>query len=401
MLTPIASDWPWWRGVNRDNLAGDSQPLVRWSLSQGVLWKVDVPGLGHASPVIRGEQIFLFSADEATQEQFLLCLNRTTGKPLWRVVLYSGGFMDKQAKNSHASCTPACDGERVYLAAANSDAIKVSAVKMDGTLAWQAEAGPFVSEWGYGSSIVIDGSLVYVVGDNAGFKFGRLRATSFLAAFRRDTGEMVWRIARPEERSYGTPLVATFGRRRQLVMAGHKGLFSYDPGTGEQIWFCKWDAKRTANTPALWQNSVIATANSWGTKEVICVRGDGNGDISNSQVLWRTTSIGVDVPSPLVVGDRLYLADDRGFVDCLEASTGKQYWRERVCRTAVSSSPVWAAGHIYLGDESGNVYVFTDALKYDLVARNSLEEELLASPVFSGERIYLRTVHHLWCIGRH
>jgi outer membrane protein assembly factor BamB len=399
LLPPGTLDWPWWRGINRDNIATTSHPLVQWSSSEGLLWKVAVPGLGHASPVIRGDQIFLFSADDATQEQFLVCLNRDTGESLWRVVLHRGGFMAKEAKNTHASCTPACDGERVYIATANSDAVKVSAVNIDGTIAWQMDAGPYVSEWGYGSSTVIDGSLVYVVGDNAGFKFGRIVATSFLAALRRDTGEIVWRIARPEERSYGTPVVATLAGRRQLIMAGNKGIFSYDPGTGEQLWFCKWESRRTANTPAIWHDCVIATANSWGAKDTICVRAAGTGDVTNSQVVWRTNTLGVDVPSPLVVEDRLYLADNSGLVMCLAVATGKQHWRERVCRHNVFSSPFAAAGNIYLGDEEGNVVVFKDAMKYTLAARNALGEGFYASPVVSGDRLYLRSEHHLWCIG--
>jgi len=400
-LAPLATDWPWWRGVNGDNVARDSHPLRQWSPNQGVLWKVEVPGLGHASPVIRGDQVFLFSADEAAQEQFLLCLNRNTGVQLWRVVLHTGGFMVKAAKNTHSSWTPACDGERVYVATANSDAVKVSAVNMDGTIAWQVDAGPFVSEWGYGSSTVLDGDLVYVVGDSAGFKIGRIVATSFLAAFRRDTGEMVWRIARPEERSYGTPVVATFVGRRQLVMAGPEGVFSYDPRTGEQIWHCKWEVNRTANTPALWHDCVIATACTWGKKDTVCVRGIGKGEVADTEVVWRTKSPATDVPSPLVAGDRLYLVDDKGMVSCLDVSTGKRHWQERVCQNTVSSSPLWAADHIYLGDESGRVYVFKDSKEYQMVARNSFDEGLFASPAVSGDRLYFRTEHHLWCIGPH
>ena len=213
--------------------------VTEWSESRNILWKVPVPGNGHASPIVCGGQVFIATADEQHQTQSLLCFDRQTGKPLWSRVIHTGGFMQKHAKNSQASATPACDGQRVFVPFLHAGGLWVTAVDLAaGDILWQTEAGPFVSEHGYGSSPVIWGSFVLVSGDSIG--------GGFLAALNRQTGALAWRRQRPNDGangSYGSPLIANLAGKPQLIQSGAGKVSSYDPATGEMFWRCDGPAQ--------------------------------------------------------------------------------------------------------------------------------------------------------------
>ena len=302
--------------------------------------------------------------------------------------------MAKHVKNSFASSTPICDGQRVYVAFARGDAIYVVAVKLDGTIGWKAEAGPIVSEWGYASSPALFGNNIIVVGDSGGT---RLKATSFLAALDRNTGNIVWRVRRTEAPSYGVPLVAEIAGRSQLVIAGTKSVISYDPRTGETLWTFGISAQRIANSLAYDETGVIA-AHKEGGRETLRIRADGFGDVTMTHATWRNKATSCDVPSPLVVNGRVYVADDSGVVSCLKLSDGKRLWKERVAKTGVSSSPTAIGNNIYLADEVGDVHIFEDADEYRPVSVVETGSPIFASPVVSGDCLLIRTVGHLWCI---
>jgi outer membrane protein assembly factor BamB len=222
---------------------------VSWSASANVAWKAAIPGRGHASPVIRGDRIYVATADEDAGVQSLLCYERSSGSLLWNREVHRGGLMARHDKNSHASSTPATDGRRVYVAFVNHDALWLSAVAADGGLAWRTRVGPFVSEWGYGSSPVLYRGLVIVAGENKGSKLAHVTGLcSYLAAVRARDGEVVWRVRRPRAFSYGTPAVSRLCGRDQLVLAGAEAVTAYDPATGAELWHCPWPAGRTAGS---------------------------------------------------------------------------------------------------------------------------------------------------------
>src|SRR4051794_10149099 len=163
-VTP--GDWPWWRGPALDGKSTDRDAPTKWSPTENIAWKADVLGRGHSSPAVCGDKVFLTTADETAQKQFLLAFDRKTGKSLWTTLAHQGEFLRKNPKNSHASATPACDGERVYSVFVNHGGLHVTATDLDGKIVWQVEAGAFRSEHGYGSSPVLYKSLVIVNGDN-------------------------------------------------------------------------------------------------------------------------------------------------------------------------------------------------------------------------------------------
>jgi hypothetical protein len=193
-IEPAATDWPNWRGADQTGIALSDAP-IEWSASKNVVWSVDVPGKGHSSPTVWGDKVFLATADEGAKTISLLAFSREKGDLLWTCPLHQGGFMHVHGKNTQASATAACDGKQVYWIAMVKDAIWLSAVTIEGKIAWQTEVGPFVSMHGYGSSPVLYNGLVIVQGDSNG--------PGWLSAINAQTGEIHWRVQRGSVRALG------------------------------------------------------------------------------------------------------------------------------------------------------------------------------------------------------
>lgn len=385
IVRPGAEDWPWWRGVKMDGHAQGPPPPVFWSEQENIVWKMEVPGRGHASPVLWGERIFLATADEARQTQSLVCVRRSDGAMLWQTELHRGGFMHSDRKNSHATPTPACDGERVFTAFMTQGGIWVSAVSVEGKILWQKKAVPFQSEYGYASCPLVWGELVIVAADNP--------LPSQLTALDRATGEVAWQTPRAKGNSYGSPVVARIAGRPQLLLNGQGTVAAYDPASGRPIWHCRGLDSFTVSTVA-WHGELVFAGSDAG---VLCVRANGAGDVTGSHVEWRRTARSY-VPSPLVVGDYLLVVQDSGFLTCFDAATGRQHWKERLGGN-ISASPVAAGELVYLPNESGRTYVFKPGRTFELVAENDLNGTFLASPVIAGGRLHLRSDRFLYCIG--
>ena len=192
-----------------------------------VVWQADVPGRGHATPSIWGEQVFVATADEGQQTKSLLCYDRPSGALVWNREIHRSGFMHIHSKNSQASATPACDGRHVYCAFMVNEGIWLNAVDLAGQIAWQQKAGDFRSKHGYGSSPLIYKSLVIVAADNDG--------GGFLAALHSESGKIAWKIPRERSASFGTPVLANVAGREQLLLSGQSSVISYNPVTGEEL----------------------------------------------------------------------------------------------------------------------------------------------------------------------
>ncbi|MBI5685073.1 MAG: PQQ-binding-like beta-propeller repeat protein [Verrucomicrobia bacterium] len=395
-LPPIrvaAADWPWWRGPKLDNIAPAPQtPPTRWSATENVLWKSDVPGRGHGSPAIWGERIFLPTADETAETQFVLCFDRRSGRKLWQTELHRGGFPKKHSKNSFASPTPACDGERVFLPFVAENGFWLASLDMDGKVVWKNRLGDFHSMHGYGASPVFYKSSVIVVADHV--------KGSFIAALHRRTGEVVWRASRDDYRlgTYASPSVGRVAGREQLFIQGPFKVFSYDPASGKLLWTCDGPSESTCSNISFDDERVYACA-GFPKRNFLCIRADGSGDVTKTHVVWRRDGNCAYVPSLLLTDGLLYMAVDEGKLVCFEAKTGKVVWEDKV-RGKFSASPVLAGGHIYLASEAGVTFVFKAGRQFELAAENDLADGGFATPVVLGGRIYLRTLHHLYCIGK-
>lgn len=396
-LVPSGSDWPCWRGTSGHNVAVGSSPPLTWSISENVQWKTSLPGRGHSSPCLWGDQIFVTTADDAAQTISLLCLEQGTGQIRWKTDLHQGGFVKIHDKNSQASSTPACDGRFVYIASSIKGGLWVTAVDIRGQIAWQREAGPYSSEWGYGSSVALYKSLVIIAGDNRGDSVDRLMGSSWLAALQTRTGEIQWRVKRVEGDSFGTPIVAHVAGRDQLLLAGKESVLSYDPATGNVVWKYLWASKRTANTVAFDEHYVFASTRQ-PQSELVCIRADGEGDVTASHGVWREKRAASDVPSPCTRDGRLFVVGDDGVLTGLDASDGRVLWKRRL-GGGVSASPVIAGEHLFCCNEAGQTFVIRLDGRGEIVAENSLGEGIMASPIVSGNQIFIRTLTDLYCLS--
>lgn len=339
--------------------------------------------------------MFLTTAE--AEEISLLCFNGDSGALLWRTSVYQGPFMKRHDKNSQASATPACDGRFVFVPWIADQKLWVAAVELNGRLRWKAQAGPFVSQWGYAASPVCHNDLVIVAADNSGNAVANLAAvTSYMAALDARSGEVRWRVRRIPHASYGTPVVGQVAGRPQLLLAGHDRISAYDPSTGRELWFCRWTARRTANTIAFADNHVVASA-TFEEPQVVCVRGDGTGDVTD-KLLWTVRRGATDVPSPLVHDGHVYLVNDRGVASCIALDGGDIAWQERL-EGAFSASPTRVGRRIYATNEDGTTYVFAASPMFELLATNPLGDPVFASPVPHANGLLIRGANFLWRLG--
>ena len=302
--------------------------------------------------------------------------------------------MKMHPKNSHASATPAIDGERVFIQFMVQDGIWLTALDFDGQIAWQKKVGAFKSVHGFGPSPLLYKSLVIVAGDNPD--------GSFLTALNRKTGDVVWQAPRPNLQSFASPVVAHVCGRDQLLITGPYQVGSYDPNTGEELWTCEGPTKVAATT-MVWDDELVYASAGYPDKNLLCIRADGSGDVTETHLVWQQRGKATYVPSLLLHEGLLYMVNDGGVVQCFESKTGDVVWDDKL-DGGFSSSPMLAGGNIYVANEDGKLYVFKPGRKFELVAKNDLGTDGsgdggFASPVFLDNRIYLRTLHALYCLG--
>ncbi|MFO0872172.1 MAG: PQQ-binding-like beta-propeller repeat protein [Pirellulales bacterium] len=390
-------DWPWWRGPARNGWSPSSATApTTWSDAQHVLWRVPLPGRGHSSPIVVGERIYLTTADTRQQIHTVLALERATGRQVWKVDVSQGGFPARNhPKNTEATCTLACDGERLFAAFFHHQQIEVVALDLEGKQRWRAKAGAFNPqryEYGYAPSPLLYRDLVIIAGEYDG--------ESFLTALDRVKGQPRWRTPRPANITFSSPVVAFVAGRDQLLLSGAEQVASYDPQTGKQLWSTPGTTAATCGT-MVWDGDVVIASGGYPKAETLAVRADGSGT-----VLWRNGQKCYE-QSLLAVDGHVYGLTDNGILFCWRVADGRELWKERL-KGPVSASPVLVNGRIYWTNEFGTTYVFRpNPQRFELLAQNQLGEEGFASPAVSGDRLFLRTAvgngerrqEFLYCLG--
>ncbi len=392
------SDWPWWRGPDRNGVARADQRLpVKWGEKENVLWKTAVPGRGHASPTVVGDRVYLATADEEQEIQSVVCYDRKTGNQLWNTAIHRGGFKSKgrqgNSKSSKASSTVACNGERLFITFMNDNAAFITALDLDGNQLWQKKITDYVMHQGYGSSPAIYGPLVIVSADNKG--------GGAIAAYDRKSGELVWRHNRPELPNYASPIILQVDGRDQLIFTGCDLVSSYDPLSGTKNWEIP-GATTECVTSTVTDGKHIVTSGGYPDNHISVVRGDGSG-----KVVWRNKSR-VYVPSMIVKDGYLYGVMDAGIAVCYELETGRRVWRHRL-DAKFTASPILVGDNIYAVSEDGRTFIFkADPDGYEPLGENKLGDEVYATPSICGGRIYMRVAEMkdgkrqemLYCIGQ-
>ncbi len=372
------ADWPQWRGPTIDGASSGQGLATQWDESTNVVWKADVPGRGHASPIVVGGTVYLASAVSGPDRQAVVAYDRANGDQRWETTIHEGGFPSAREihqKGTNANGTLASDGERVFATFLNDGKIVATALDTAGEQLWQRELGAFRPKFGYAPSPVLYKSLVIVPADNAG--------GAFLVALDRESGDIVWRRKRANIDTYSSALLAPIAGRDQLVITGGDQVASYDPATGEELWTCLAIAEATCGTPVTDGTNLFASG-GYPSRQTVCVAGDGSGE-----TLWSNNTK-VYEPSMLLAGDYLFSVTDEGIGWCWDAATGAVKWKERI-GGAFSASPILSGGLIYVPNLSGETVVFqATAEDYQEVARNKLGDDCYASPAVSGGDLFLR-----------
>lgn len=388
-----AENWPCWRGPRGDGTSTETNLPVTWSAgktTQNIRWSVPVPAEGHASPIVWEDRIFCVGARPADQARMLLAYDRRTGDLLWEKAVLQSPLEKIHKLNSHASSTPATDGERVYVSFLNEKRMHVAAYDFAGNELWTAEPGGFSSVHGYCSSPVVFEDSLIVNGDHDG--------DAYIVALNRATGETRWKTPRENKtRSYCTPIIRDVAGRTQMMLSGSKSVASYDPRSGLQQWVVDGPTEQFVASPVFGHGLLFITG-GFPDKHIVAYDPTGTGNVTGARETWHHERSGVSyVPSPILVGDYFLVASDNGFGTCFEAKTGKIAWQERMGRH-YSASLVAANDLVYFLDDDGITKVVRPGPKYELVSTNELNAECYASPAFSGGDLLVRTKDGLVCI---
>jgi outer membrane protein assembly factor BamB len=386
-----AEDWPGWRGPRSDGTSAETDLPVRWSADENVRWKVSVPGIGHSSPIVSGNCIFLTSCREETKERILLCYDRRDGKLLWERVVLTAPLERKHQFNTYASSTPATDGTHVFVSFLAQSRAVVACYGTDGLKVWQTSPGEFHSVHGYCSAPVLYKDLVILNEDQDDPR-------AFIVALDKATGTERWRIARPGVRSYCPPTIVEAAGRTQMVLSGSSHVTSYDPATGAKLWEIDGPTEQFVAS-FVQQDGLLFMTGGFPERHVLAIRPDGRGDVTATHIAWRTTKGAGYVSSPVAWDHHVFLVSDEGIGTCWEARTGKQCWQERLGRRH-HASPIVAEGRIYATDAEGTTYVLAAGPTFEVLAKNRFGEECSASPAVAGGNLFYRTAQHLWCIGK-
>lgn len=388
-----AQEWPRFRGPNGSGVSTVKVLPTEWTESD-YRWQIDLPGVGHSSPVVRGDLLVTTCGLETDGTRIILGIDATTGKQRWRTE-FAATTHGRHKLNSLASATPAIDERGIYTCWATQESFRVIALDHRGREKWQADLGPFKGGHGDGVSPIVYKELVVVPKEHQG--------DSEIFALDRSTGKIVWRVARNSRSTWATPCVFGAHGKVELIFVNYEhGITSLNPSDGKLNWeadvFDKRHTESTIGSPVIAGDLVLGGSGYLSVRqEVIAIRprADDRPNLERVYCLDRGAPL---CTTPLVVGNLLFLWADEGIVTCADAQTGKVHWKKRVGGTFYAS-PVAAAGHIYNISADGTVVVLAADKQYRLVSRMELGESSHSTPAIAHGAMYLRTFTKLFAIG--
>lgn len=389
-----AGEWPRFRGPDGAGLSDAISVPVRWAEAD-VRWKVKLPGLGHSSPVVWGDRIFVTSGVEETAKRVVMACRASDGTEMWRREFASQPH-PKHKFNAYGVATPAVDAKRLVVTWTVPGAITLLALDHDGKDAWRRDLGPFVSQHGSGTSPIVLDRLVILANDTEG-------PSSFLIAVDAETGRDVWKHPRRTTKaSYSTPCVyRPAAGPHQLIFTGKDhGITSLDPKTGALNWeLSDVFPLRVVGSPAIAGDLVIGACGEGGKGRVaVAVRPASAGSPGGASVVYTLAKSVPYVPTPIARDGLVFLWSDAGVVQCVRAATGEGVWSERVGGDYFAS-PVCAGGRLYNISKTGEVVILAAKETFEVLARNDVGEGSYATLAIAGGRLILRTFTHMMAIG--
>ena len=424
--TANAQNWPSFRGPNASGVADGTNPPITWEVekTQNVLWKTDIPGLSHASPVVWGNQIFVISAissdatagfiakdrgiglanDDAKHTWMIYALDKRNGKILWSNKAYEGVPRAKRhVKATQANSTPVTDG-RYVVALFGSEGL--ACYDTNGKLLWKQDLGVLNpglwddknSSWGHSSSPIIYRDLVIVQADG--------HAQSFIAAYNLKDGKQAWRVDRNEITSWATPTIYQSKNRVDLIANGGRYIRGYDPLTGKELWrFSDNETQVKMQAPLVANDLIFITGGYPAGRPMYAFRPGAVGDISlksgedkNDFLAWTAPKGSPYTPTPIIYGDLFYTLADNGVLSAYVAKTAELVYQQRL-PSSFSASPVAADGRLYLASEDGDVFVVKAGKQYELLSKNTMGQPLMASPALSDGMLILRGQNAVYALG--
>jgi len=395
-------NWPCWRGPRGDGTSAEKSVPLRWDGPSGenVVWKSPLPGWGHSSPIVWGDQLFLAACLEENRARILVSVDRQSGRILWQRAVLEAPLEKRHNLNSYASGTPATDGELVYVTFLEADFgskrevtpgnMVVAAYDFAGNQRWLVRPGRFSSVHGYCSSPIIFEDLVIVNGDHDG--------DAYIVALERASGKIRWKTPRENKtRSYCTPIIREIGGRTQMIFSGSLCVVSMDPRDGSRHWIIDGPTEQFVASLVYNGKHLFLTA-GFPEYHILAIDPTGHGNVTQSHIVWRTTKGCAYVPSPIVSGEFFLVAADNGIVSCFVADTGERVWMERLGKH-YSASLIEADGLVYFLADDGEMKIVRPGRELEIVAVNQLGEYCFASPAVSRDQMFLRGEKHLVCIG--
>jgi outer membrane protein assembly factor BamB len=381
----FSQDWPEFRGPTGQGHSDErGLPLV-WSEAKNVRWKTAIPGKGWSSPAIQGDRIWLTAAADEGKSLRAISVDRNTGAIMQNVEVFrlkSQGNLN--SKNNQASPTPVLEGDRIYL---HFGAYGTACITQSGEIVWKTRLDYDNGQHGPGGSPVIYDNLLIMSCDG--------QDVQYVVALDKLTGKVRWKKLREGYQAYTTPLVVRLPAGDQVVSPGAFKAVSYEPRTGKELWQVRY-GDGFSNVPRpVYSNGLIFICTGFQQPSLLAVRLDGRGDVTKSHIAW-TLKRGVSLtPSPLLIGDELYMVSDNGIASCIDTKTGAPYWQVRFGGN-YSASPVYADGRIYFLSEEGESVVIAPGKEFKALAKNQLDGPTLASMAVSKGSIFVRSQTHLY-----
>lgn len=404
LSTAIAQDnWPHWRGPRDNGSTESGEYPVKWD-ADSVLWKAPLPGKGCSTPIVWNEVIYLTAPVDGHDAVLAFDWD---GKQLWQTT-FGPETPGKHRNGSGCNPSPVTDGEAVFV---NFKSGTLAAVELKGKTRWKTNIveryGPETLFWDHGTSPVLTRDCVVLARMHHG--------ESWLAAFDKQTGELRWKVARnfktPMEcdNGYTSPVVIKHDGREAVLVWGAEHVTVHDAADGSVVWSCGgFNPEGTPMWPAIASpviaDDVVVIAygrNDRRQPRLHGIRLDGEGDVTDTNRLWKRDDVGTFSPSPVEYKGRIYLAGDQGEVACVDPATGKTVWSDAFPKNRIKfyASPVVAAGKLYAAREDGTILVADVENGFKLLAENKLGDQVIASPVPVANRLFIRGEHNLYCIA--
>jgi hypothetical protein len=427
-LSANAANWPQLRGTDANPQVKDNPNLPeKWSTTENVKWVADIPGLGWSSPVVWGDKVFLTTVDAAGNWEkpkeglynpvgrkiavdevhawIVYCFDLNSGDVLWKHKVKEGKPVTiRHPKNTYASETPTTDGERVYFLFGD---VGLFVFDMEGNQVWNYDIAPqkTLSNWGPAGSPIVYKGHVYLLYDN--------EETSWLAKLNAKSGETVWKVERDEVSSWATPYIWENEQRTEIVTNGKNRIRSYDLD-GKLLW--EMDGRMSwacIATPMSHDGLLFVNSGYFMDKHrpVYAIKPGASGDItldeeetSNEFVAWYQPEAGNYNTSPVIYKGLYYSLLDRGKFEVYDPATGELVYSQKKIRekgrASFTSSP-WAYNDkIFCLSEQGDTYVVEAGTEFKVLHQNSLGEMCMSSPAILDDKIVIRTISKLYCIGK-